>query len=333
MGASSIKKEKININIINDKYSENNAAPSIINNNKDNLEKIKKDKKNINNQKKINIDLYAGGNINSENYYSKPSITKKGNININFGGNRRDENDSGSSNITKGNNKDEEYITPSYAKPRNIDNNLGGNKEVGIDNTPSYATPGNIDNNVGGNKREGLDNTPSNKSKGNIDNNVGGNRRNEKYITPINKSKGNIDNNLGGNKRVRQDQNPYLNNTPNIYIYESNENVLVISGNFIFNGSIDSKKAEELAKKRIAEGYFPLFMQLNENKILYFFAKTNQTIENILEKYKFITSINDNKKYILYNKKEGKEEIIPQDKPLEDLEKDLGFKKFSFITN
>ena len=96
-----------------------------------------------------------------------------------------------------------------------------------------------------------------------------------------------------------------------------------------FNGNlniIDKNKA--FINKKVEEGYFPLFFQLDKEKPLFMFIKNYETIQNLLEEYKNLKGINgNNKEYTLYNKKT--KSVIAQDVPI----KDLGISFFAYISN
>ena len=96
-----------------------------------------------------------------------------------------------------------------------------------------------------------------------------------------------------------------------------------------FNGNlniIDKNKA--FINKKVEEGYFPLFFQLDKEKPLFMFIKNYETIQNLLEEYKNLKGINgNNKEYTLYNKKT--KSVIAQDVPI----KDLGIRFFAYISN
>ena len=86
----------------------------------------------------------------------------------------------------------------------------------------------------------------------------------------------------------------------------------------------DSRK---LIFQKEKEGFFPIFMKLDEYRPLFFFVLSNETLENVLKEYKNILGIFDDKEYTLYNK--NTEKIVPQDVSIED----LGINKFTYISN
>ena len=67
---------------------------------------------------------------------------------------------------------------------------------------------------------------------------------------------------------------------------------------------------EEVAKKR-DEGYFPLFLRIDNDKHKFFFIKNDSTLRCLIKTYKMMMGIDDLKiKYILYN---DKNKILDQD--------------------
>ena len=140
--------------------------------------------------------------------------------------------------------------------------------------------------------------------------------------------KRNINNNEGGNRRVDENGTPYSKpkNTVDIGYIDNNDSDELSLSRKIYVDDINEKK--EMINKKAEEGYFPLFIQLNNEKPLFLFTKNYETIKAALEEYKNLKSINDgNKEYTLYNKETKK--VIPQNKPI----KDLGLNYFSFISN
>ena len=220
------------------------------------------------------------------------------------------------------------YINSSTNKQFNI-NEGGDNRNQTENKTKNDTTPnkGNIDINVGGNRR--VDENETNETtKGNIDINVGGNRRVDENETPNETTKGNIDINVGGNGRV--DENETLYSKPkNTVEYGYGPDDLGLSRNiYVLEDTNDINTRKEIINKRVEEGFFPLFIQLNNEKPLFLFIKNFETMKAALEEYKNLKGINDgNKEYTLYNKETKK--VIPQNKPI----KDLGLNYFSFISN
>ena len=92
------------------------------------------------------------------------------------------------------------------------------------------------------------------------------------------------------------------------------------------NKNFEEKK--EMINEKVKQGFFPLFMKLNENKPQFMFVKNIETKKSALEIYKSLMGLNnDNKEYTLYNQHNKK--LLPQDVPI----KDLNLKYFSFISN
>ena len=281
---------------------------SVINNqNSVNTQNVRNSHNNENNENKENNDVDAAMPIAS---YINSSINQP--IDINVGG-TDDE-------TLKGNN--EKYFT-NTCKGGNIDINYGGNIRCGEKEIETCGKPNN---------------------GGNIDINFGGNRRAEEnktetYGKPTNN--GNIDINMGGNKRVGEDYktpketpDSKPKKTMNIgYLSKNNsdnndDSDLGMSYNILLSDIKNIEESKELINKRVEEGYFPLFIQLDEEKPLFFFIKNYETVQSALEAYKEILNINDgNKEYTLYNKKT--KALVPQDVPI----KDSSLKYFSFISN
>ncbi len=92
------------------------------------------------------------------------------------------------------------------------------------------------------------------------------------------------------------------------------------------NKNFEEKK--EMINEKVKQGFFPLFMKLNENKPQFMFVKNIETKKSALEIYKSLMGLNnDNKEYTLYNTKTNKE--ISQNIPI----KDLGLNYFAIISN
>lgn len=216
-----------------------------------------------------------------------------------------------------------EKVFTNTCNGENIEINLGGNIRCGEKEIETFGKPtngGNIDINLGENGR-----VEENKT--------------ETYGKPTNN--GNIDINMGGNKRVGEDYktpketpDSKPKKTMNIgYLSKNNsdnndDSDLGMSYNILFSDIKNIDESKELINKRVEEGYFPLFIQLDEEKPLFFFIKNYETVQSALEAYKEILNINDgNKEYTLYNKKT--KALVPQHVPI----KDLGLNYFSYISN
>ena len=163
----------------------------------------------------------------------------------------------------------------------------------------------------------------------NINKDGAGNQPVDKEKKYTNTNEGNIDKNIGGGIREKNEtpnEAPNSLNTAKIgYGLDNNDSNEPLG----FNGNlniIDKKKA--FINKKVEEGYFPLFFQLDKEKPLFMFIKNYETIQNLLEEYKNLKGINgNNKEYTLYNKKT--KSVIAQDVPI----KDLGISFFVYISN
>jgi hypothetical protein len=160
----------------------------------------------------------------------------------------------------------------------------------------------------------------------NINKGGAGNQPVDKEKKYTNTNEGNIDKNIGGGIREKNEtpnEAPNSLNTTKIgYGLENNDSDEPLG----FNGNLNILKA--FITKKVEEGYFPLFIQLDEEKLLFMFIKNYETVQSALEAYKEILNINDgNKEYTLYNKKTKK--LVPQDVPI----KDLSLNYFSYISN
>ena len=283
---------------------------------------------------KGNIDPNSRGNRNFYGEQGSNFYTKPGNIDINIGGDKKIQEFNNSSNTNKG----------------NIDINIGGDKKIQEFNNSSNTNKGNIDINLGGNKKIEDFNKPSITNKGNIDINLGGNKKIEDFNNPSITNKGNIDINLGGNKKIEDFNNPSITNKGNIDI-NSNEikkndeifkkdidkqnyfdnNDLSMSNSCILtysfsNVDLKSEEFKRVIDKKINEGYFPLFLKLDNRKPRFFFVKNQITLKTVLNNYLILNRIsNTGKKYILYNK----DKELDQDIPVID----LNIKKLGMIKN
>ena len=163
----------------------------------------------------------------------------------------------------------------------------------------------------------------------NINKDGAGNQPVDKEKKYTNTNEGNIDKNIGGGIREKNEtpnEAPNSLNTAKIgYGLDNNDSDEPLG----FNGNlniIDKNKA--FINKKVEEGYFPLFFQLDKEKPLFMFIKNYETIQNLLEEYKNLKGINgNNKEYTLYNKKT--KSVIAQDVPI----KDLGIRFFAYISN
>lgn len=92
------------------------------------------------------------------------------------------------------------------------------------------------------------------------------------------------------------------------------------------NLKIIMENLKEEAEKKMKEGYFPLFVKIDNHKPLFFFASKNLPLKKILKKYLTLQGISNNgEEYILYNgnKKIDQNIII----------KELNIKPFECIKN
>ena len=187
----------------------------------------------------------------------------------------------------------------------------------------------NINKGGAGNQPVDKEKKYTNTNEGNIDKNIGGGIREKNETYDKQTDQGNIDKNIGGGIREKNEtpnEAPNSLNTAKIgYGLDNNDSNEPLG----FNGNlniIDKNKA--FINKKVEEGYFPLFFQLDKEKPLFMFIKNYETIQNLLEEYKNLKGINgNNKEYTLYNKKT--KSVIAQDVPI----KDLGIRFFAYISN
>ena len=187
----------------------------------------------------------------------------------------------------------------------------------------------NINKDGAGNQPVDKEKKYTNTNEGNIDKNIGGGIREKNETYDKQTDQGNIDKNIGGGIREKNEtpnEAPNSLNTAKIgYGLDNNDSDEPLG----FNGNlniIDKNKA--FINKKVEEGYFPLFFQLDKEKPLFMFIKNYETIQNLLEEYKNLKGINgNNKEYTLYNKKT--KSVIAQDVPI----KDLGISFFAYISN
>ena len=165
----------------------------------------------------------------------------------------------------------------------------------------------------------------------------GGDNRNQNENQTKNdttQNKVDIDNNIREHKRVDENETPYSKpkNTVDIGYLDNNDSDDLSFSRKFYVGDIndinDINSKKEMINQKVKEGYFPLFIQLDEEKPLFLFINNYETMQNVLEEYKNLKGINDsNKEYTLYNKETKK--VIPQNVPI----KDLGLKYFIYISN
>ena len=163
----------------------------------------------------------------------------------------------------------------------------------------------------------------------NINKDGAGNQPVDKEKKYTNTNEGNIDKNIGGGIREKNEtpnEAPNSLNTAKIgYGLDNNDS----DEQVIFNRNLNIiDKHKTFINKKVEEGYFPLFFQLDKEKPLFMFIKNYETIQTLLEEYKNLKGINgNNKEYTLYNKKT--KSVIAQDVPI----KDLGISFFVYISN
>lgn len=277
----------------------------------------------------------SNNNINS--YNNENNIGNNFSINIEQNGNKITINKS----INNG--KEER------SSNNNIDPNIGGDNKINKNEENKGKSPeGNIDPNKGGENKifenTKIDNTTKTINKGNIDMFRGGKQRiNEKeeinknvYDKP--KQIYNIDNNkkiytnagesiCDLSKEIKENNSKKEetpigcspngnsdnkdNNAPNINSREIKNDKLydVLSASQMINLDKESLK-EEISKKR-DEGYFPLFLKIDNNSPKFFFIKFESTLRCLVKTYKMMMGIDNLKlEYTLYN---DKNELLDQD--------------------
>ena len=159
----------------------------------------------------------------------------------------------------------------------------------------------------------------------------GGDNRNQNENQTKNdttQNKVDIDNNIREHKRVDENETPYSKPRNTVDIGYGDDDLGLSRKIYVYDDTNVINTKKEMINKRVEEGYFPLFIQLDKEKPLFLFIKNNETMQNVLEEYKNLKDINDdNKEYTLFNK--GTKEKIPQNVPI----KDLGLNYFTFISN
>ena len=187
----------------------------------------------------------------------------------------------------------------------------------------------NINKDGAGNQPVDKEKKYTNTNEGNIDKNIGGGIREKNETYDKQTDQGNIDKNIGGGIREKNEtpnEAPNSLNTAKIgYGLDNNDS----DEQVIFNRNLNIiDKHKTFINKKVEEGYFPLFFQLDKEKPLFMFIKNYETIQTLLEEYKNLKGINgNNKEYTLYNKKT--KSVIAQDVPI----KDLGISFFVYISN
>ena len=263
-------------------------------------------------------------------------------------------------NIVKENLKDE--IQEIYNKPikGGIDPNIGGNErisekkettkssEINKEYNPIFGKEGQKDH------LEEEKNIKENTKKGNIDINISGKYRlEEEADKKENNKKGNIDINQSGNYRLEEEVgkntgtfgNPdedkikelkkELNKQPIEIRYqqyddddlELSQSVLTASfSNLNLNDPNDKQLFMEDVIKKVNEGYFPLFLEIDNRKKCFYYVKNDSTLKSALNLYIKQNGITrEGNNYTLYNQGE----IVDQD----TLIGNLGLKAFAIIAN
>ena len=229
-------------------------------------------------------------------------------------------------------------INPNIKDSQNFENN-GNNVDpappmsMASSQQSSIKTSTNEQFNInhGGDNRNQNENKTKNYTKptnGNININEGGNRRVDENGTPNETTNGNININEGGNRRVDENETPYSKPRNTVDIGYGDDDLGLSRKIYVYDDTNVINTKKEMINKRVEEGYFPLFIQLDKEKPLFLFIKNNETMQNVLEEYKNLKGINgNNKEYTLYNKKT--KSVIAQDVPI----KDLGIRFFAYISN
>ena len=302
-------------------------------------------KKNYINKTKRNIDINSGGNKNVGQYYKTPDETK-GKIEEVSDKNKNDEKYYKTPDETTGkieevsdkNKNDEKYYKTPDETTGKIKKDSGNNKnDEKYYKTPDETT-GKIKKDSGSNKNPGKYYYTPDETAGKIKKDSGSNKNPGKYYYTPDETAGKIKKDSGENKNIWQyyttpDETPYskTTNTENIeYLSKTGANnngsvELGQSRNIVLMESINNSRNMIYEKEK--EGFFPIFMKIDEYKPLFFFVLSDETLGNVLKEYKNVIGITDDKEYTLYNKNTQK--IMPKDVSIED----LGINKFTYISN
>ena len=274
-----------NLKKSNNFSSSNNNNPEV-----DNSQIIKNNKK---------VGTVTGGNINpnegGENriYENKTSKGTNDNNNDNIDHNiGKNELSKGNTNIPSTNSDNISGKEQYFQKPSNIDINLGGSQRNNEENTNKPSTnTGNVEINLGGSQRNNEENTnkPSTNT-GNVDINIGGNKRNieENYNKPsANTNKGNKN-----DEDIKEDFTNKTNNEKNTK-YDDEMSSLsesIVQYNYSRLNLNDKNEIEffrSYSDQKIREGYFPLFLKVNNGKQYFFFVKQDSTLKMLCDYYKY----------------------------------------------
>ena len=208
----------------------------------------------------------------------------------------------------------------------NEDGEDNGNQIENEQKTSNNITKGNININFGGSKIfEESNGTSVTTTKGNINPNFGGSiKYEERNETPVTTTRGNINPNFGGNKSHGEN-----NETPTETIYskptnntidigykskddlDNKDDMLEMSRNIVITDIKNVEDSKEMINKKVEEGYFPLFIKLDEEKPIFLFIKNDETMNTVLQSYKNLVHIDDDKKCNLYNT--STKQLIPQE--------------------
>ena len=299
-----------NLKKSNNFSSSNNNNPEV-----DNSQIIKNNKK---------VGTVTGGNINpnegGENriYENKTSKGTNDNNNDNIDHNiGKNELSKGNTNIPSTNSDNISGKEQYFQKSSNIDINLGGSQRNNKENTNKPSTnTGNVEINLGGSQRNNEENynKPSTNT-GNIEINLGGSQRNnEENTNKPSTNTGNVDINIGGNKRnieenynkpsantnkgnkndedIKEDFTNKTNNEKNTK-YDDEMSSLsesIVQYNYSRLNLNDKNEIEffrSYSDQKIREGYFPLFLKVNNGKQYFFFVKQDSTLKMLCDYYKY----------------------------------------------
>ena len=282
-----------------------------------------------------NNPINSYSNDNNSNNNISINIQQNGNkITINNSINNKKEEKSSNNNIDPNIGGDNKINTNQENKEKSIEGNIDINKggenkifETKKDNIPKTTNKGNINIFMGGNQRikETEENTKNVYDKPNQDYNIDNNNENNKRIynntgksiCDLSKEKNENNDKMENNDKKEKttvspspdgNTNNKDNNAPNSNEIKNNKLYDVLSTSLV---NLDKELfKEEIAKKR-DEGYFPLFLKIDNNQLKFFFIKFDSTLRCLIKTYKMMMGIDDLKKeYTLYN---DKNEILDQD--------------------
>ena len=315
--------QNINITIENSKR----GSKIVINNSNKSLKLSENN--NINNN---NINNNNNNIINNNN---SKDITPDENIDNNLGGDQRKYNNNLENektpniknidpNIEQNKMGNEKKETPKYLESiKNRNMNFGGKVIVNEEDKKQEITNGiNYDNNMGGqiqyleeNNKHLFTKTGDYSNYLNKNKNINEKKYLNKQFTNTGK---NIDNNISASKISNIEESKCIENPENNKNFFGNfrnvpynENDLDLSQSILTNSfsdlNLDDPKDREKFKieihKKFDEGYFPIFLKLNNDKPKFFYLKFYSTLKHALKcyylKYGFHTKFNEN--ITLYN--------------------------------